>query len=193
MPRGGTRTGAGRPRWRRDAESCLRIDIRELARRNLLDRGHFGWNWSDSLGRSTGSVNAFTERHRLTLTFSSRGHGVTQNFDIERTPCPLGGARPWIRCCDCGRRVAILYFVDRRFTCRRCGRVSYLSQRQDAIGRSWLRQAKLERHLAEDWDRPSGMRWATYNRLLDRLAACAEERDGLIFGALQRLGLPDVW
>ena len=177
MAKGGSRYGAGRPGWHRKAESCLRLDVRALARRNLLGGGHFSWNWTNThTGEHVGAISAWVSQHRLELTYSTNGQPVAQTIGLERTPCRLGGSRPWLRCGQCHRRVAVVFFGGRIFACRRCSRVAYSSQSEDALGRGWRRQAKLEARLGENWTRPPGMRQATYERICERLFDCEDER-----------------
>jgi hypothetical protein len=128
---------------------------------------------------------------RLSVSYSSNGIPREQSLTIEKQPCHFGGTRPWLRCGDCGRRVAVVYFSGGRFTCRHCGRVSYRSQAEDAIGRAWLRQGKLEARLDEHWKRPRGMRHATYERILGGISDCEEQRDLAIYAHLLRLGFAD--
>lgn len=192
MAKGGNRYGAGRPGWRRTAEACLRIDVRELARRRLLACSWFSWSWTNSVtGEQSGSVSMGATHTRLSVSYSSNGIPREQSLTIEKQPCHFGGTRPWLRCGDCGRRVAVVYFSGGRFTCRHCGRVSYRSQAEDAIGRAWLRQGKLEARLDEHWKRPRGMRHATYERILGGISDCEEQRDLAIYAHLLRLGFAD--
>ncbi len=193
MGRGGMRYGAGRPGWRCKAESCLRLDVRELARRGQLRGGHFGWHWTNTAtGERSGSVAGWVEQHALVLTYSTDGTPVAQTIGLERTPCPFGGSRPWLRCGRCHRRVALIYFGGTNFSCRRCSRVAYSSQSEDAIDRAWRRQAKLECRLGPDGSRPKGMRLATYDRILDGISACEDRRDLGLAAFLLRAGLLDA-
>ena len=63
----------------------------------------------------------------------------------------------------------------------------YASQSEDSIGRSWLRQNRLEARLGDDWSRPMGMHQRTYDRLLERLWGCEDQRDCAIAAYLGRL------
>ena len=87
-------------------------------------------------------------------------------IQIERTPCHLGGSRPWFLCPACGRRCAILYPTR----CRLCLRLHYASE-----GKGWLDQRfqKAERIRARLGQtkggiaapvppKPKLMRWHTY-------------------------------
>ena len=188
MAKGGMRYGAGRPGWRRKAEASLRLDIRDLARRRLLGGGFFSWKWSNSYtGEEVGSISIRASQCHLELTYGINGRPVAQTIDLERAPCPYGGSRPWLRCDQCRRRVAVLFFGGRIFACRSCSRVAYSSQSEDVIGRGWRRQAKLEARLGENWTRPSGMRQATYERIRKRLLDCEDQRDEELYAFMTRM------
>ncbi len=188
MAKGGMRCGAGRPGWRRKAESCLRLDVRELARRDMLRGGHFGWHWTNtSTGERVGSISVWVRQHDMELTYSANDQPVAQTISLERTPCPFGGSRPWLRCGQCHRRVAVVFYGGRLFACRLCSRVAYSSQSEDAIGRGWRRQGKLENLLGENWTRLPGMRQATYKRIRERLFDCEEQRDTALYAFMTRM------
>ena len=121
------------------------------------------------------------------LPYSAGGHHIDECIRIERTDCNYGGSRPWFQCTRCYRRAAKLFLRGSRFACRKCHRLVYASQSQDAIGRSWLRQNRLEGRLGDDWSRPKGMHHQTYERLVERLLGCEERRDDAIAGFIGRL------
>lgn len=187
MGRGGLRFNAGRPGWRMKAEHCLRLDVRDLARRRLLGSGSFGWHWTDgSSGERVGSIEIEARGSELGLRYSIRGEPKAQRVPLSRTTCTFGGARPWFHCPRCDRRVAILYLTGGRFACRRCGQVAYASQSEDLCARTWRRQAKLEAKLGDDWRRPKGMHRATHERIMSRILACEEVRDSALAAFIDR-------
>jgi hypothetical protein len=98
---------------------------------------------------------------------------------IERTPCHLGGWRAWFLCPWCRRRCAILYGLsgDGYFACRMCLRLAYMSEAEDAAGRLWRKQRKLEARLAEDGGKPKWMRARTFERIYESIGAVEEARD----------------
>jgi len=193
MGTGGWRIGAGRPAWHFKAEHCKSLDIRRWQREGLLQDGRFGgWRWTDrESGEETGSigyqVRADSGVMYVTLDYSVAGRQINDCIRIERTTCNYGGSRPWFQCTRCYGRAAKLFLRGGRFACRKCHRLVYASQSQDAIGRSWLRQYRLEARLGDDWSRPRGMHYRTYDRLLERLLGCEEQRDGAIAAFLGRL------
>ena len=112
----------------------------------------------------------------MRLNYNSlNGAPVEQRVLILTTPCHYGGARPWLACPRCNRRVAVIYLRDGGFRCRHCNRVAYSSQQEDAIGRAWRKQAKLEVRLGEHWQRPKGMHHTTHKRTVERTIACARK------------------
>ena len=64
-----------------------------------------------------------------------------------------------------------------RFACRHCQRVSYASQSNDMLDRMWRKQSKIEARLGAHWQRPKGMRYKTYDRLMKELLACEDRRE----------------
>jgi len=190
MARGGYRYGAGRPGRKVKAEGCLRLDVRDLARRDLLQDGYcFSWRWTNHYtGESAGSISINVERHALALRFSCDERPTVQRVARVTTPCQFGGSRPWLCCPRCDGRVAVLYLRRAMFACRRCQGVSYASQSEDVVARSWRRQSKLEARLGPDWRRPKGMHRATRTRLLSAILQCEEVRDDALRAYAARLG-----
>lgn len=183
MGRGGSRYGAGRPPWRAKAEHCLRLDVRELARHKLLAGGTCSctWRWTNTVtSEASGSISLWVTADAVRLNFTTNEQPVQQHVPIVRTACNYGGTRPWFRCPRCDVRVAVLYMRGGRFICRHCGRISYASQSDDLIGRTWRLQQRLERRLDDHWARPRGMHRRTRERLLDGIFRCEELRDRAI-------------
>jgi hypothetical protein len=111
------------------------------------------------------------------LSYTLNGEPKTQRVPIQRTPCNYGGTRPWFACPHCLARVAVIYLRRGGFYCRRCARVAYYSQSEDACDRSWRIQRKAEAKLGENWARPKGMHHKTRERMLDIIWRCEELRD----------------
>lgn len=189
MGTGGMRWGAGRPGWHVKAEHCRSIDARRWAREGIL-RGprSGGWAWWVD-GEKTGSIGYASDGHAVTLTYALNGEPMRQRVPILSTPCTYGGKRLWFGCPRCGRRVAMLYLRTLGFGCRRCCQIAYASQSEDAIGRAWRKESKIERKLGDGWTRPKGMRQRTYERLLATVVDCEERRDAALVQFLSRLGL----
>jgi hypothetical protein len=191
MSRGGWRWGAGRPGWHLVEERCMRIDVRLWHRDGTLRDGYSGtWSWSRG-GDPWGSIAYDVEATTVVLRYSADGVPVTERVPRDRTPCRFGGWRPWFRCPRCAARVAVLYLRASRFACRACQRVAYASQSEDACGRAWRKQAKIEAKLGDGWRRPKGMHRATRARLLEVLFQCEEARDRELDAYMRRHRLVD--
>ena len=199
MGSGGWRFGAGRPGWKRKAGSSLAFDIRKVARRGLLVPGTaFTWHWTNGDGKRVGNIGVRVtgDPERLTLDYQwsvngSAPQGVQCSIAIERTPCFYGRNRPWLLCPKCGQRCGVLYFSGRGaglYACRNCVGITYASQCQDSVGRTWIKQRKIEGRLLDGWNKPKGMHWKTYDRLRDEVAGCDRKRNLALMSVMQRKG-----
>ena len=159
MGTGGMRFGAGRPGNKIKSENTKRLTIVRWHREGYLEAGRsFSWSWTCE-GHVTGTIGVRAYGDALMLDYSL-GSGdakrdASQRISIERTPCNFGKTRPWFVCPRCNRRSGVLFLRWGRFACRHCQRVAYASQSSDAMGRAWLKQAKIEARLGDDWTRPS--------------------------------------
>lgn len=179
MGKGGMRWGAGRPAHKGKAESLMRLDVRDLARRGALSAGHSGsWSWHNShTGEHTGSIGYRVDDGAVSLSYTLGGTPKSQRVPILRSPCNYGAPRPWFGCPHCSARVAVIYMRRGGFYCRKCSQVSYYSQSEDAIGRAWRVQQKAEAKLGEGWVRPKGMHGKTHERLLGIICWCEDMRE----------------
>lgn len=175
---GGSGSGAWQRRKRGTVEHHWPIRIGELHRAGALAAGtEADLIWGDPEA-PTGSIGLMAERERITLRYEARYDSgrATERFEVvarlDWTPCNFGGARPWFRCPTCARRVAVLFVVSTYIRCRHCARLSYSSQREVRTDRLNRRSDRLWRQL--DWgrdaygypDKPKGMHWSTYARLV---------------------------
>lgn len=199
MSRGGERRGAGRPRKHAKTAGKLSLDVRRLHREgHLAGRGRVTWQWSS--GASV-ALEASSDCVRLLYGYKDREgswHEVNQPVAIITTRCHFGGHRPWFSCPRCGARIAILYLWHEP-ACRTCARLTYLSQSEDAIARSWRRTEKIAARLGHETKplaapcRPKGMRRTTFERL--RAAWWNEEalRDRIIDEYIDRAQRMGAW
>ena len=193
--KGGSRYGAGRPGWRRKCEQSQALDIRQLHRRKLLYPGAgFSWKWTNNYGEPVGSVNIWVHEHQVTLSYQWTPRGsdpqsVICPIQIARTACTYGGNRSWFLCPRCWRRCAVVYFgaPGGHYSCRRCLRLGYMSEAEGAMDRLWRKQRKLEKRLGEDYEKPKGMHWRTYERMTEQISDIEEEKDGLFVVYAARL------
>lgn len=189
MGRGGMRHNAGRPGWHIKAEHCRRIDARRWQREGILAGGRAGtWAWTDAeTGEQLASIGYRSERGTVVLTYNLNDKPVRQWLPILHTPCHFGGLRQWFGCPGCARRVAVLFLRSSGFLCRHCNRVAYASQSDDAMGRAWRVQAKIESRLADGHERPKGMHMATHIKLMNEIIDCAERRNAALVAAFGRI------
>lgn len=198
MPKGGWRLNAGRPGGKGKVEHRTSLDVRWLQREGFLRPGHWcSLQWSRN-GETCASIRAALNFAGDCLTLSYRWtprDGEPVNVEcpvyLDTTPCHYGGGRTWFTCPQCGRRCAIVYFAGARFDCRRCLNLAYASQSDDAIGRMWREQRKIERKLsggAETWNhrKPKGMHQKTFDRLRHHVYDLEERREDLIDSVMAR-------
>lgn len=191
-------TGSGRRAshsGRSKAEDSMPLDIRKLNRAGALTPGRsVGWSWTVG-GHETGSIRIRVDTGGLTLSFlyGRRQELVTQWVMIQHTDYPFGGARPWFTCPSCSRRVALLFGRGRLFACRHCQRLAYASQSEEADDRALRRADRLRRRLG--WqpgvahgigDKPKGMHWRTFDRLVSEYDALVHES---LAGMARKFGL----
>ena len=181
MGTGGWRYGAGRPGWKAKAEHCRSIDVRDFHRKGLLNCSAGIWQWKNTeTGEIVSSMNFRADGRSVYLNYSVDDDPVNETIGLTQTACNFGAFRPWFRCPHCATRVAVLYLRHKRFLCRRCQKVAYRCQSQDAVGRSWLQQMKVEARLDEDWQRPKGMHRRTHDRLVSIILGCSDRREAEI-------------
>ena len=192
MGTGGTRCGAGRPSYKVKAEQLQRVEIGSWHRGGFLRAGcSFTWSWhrADEL---TGSIGVRVHgADSLALQYmvgsEDQRRDGSQTIRLSQTPCNYGDARPWFVCPVCQRRAGVLYLRAGRFACRHCQRVSYSSQSCDTLDRMWRKQSRLEARLGEHWTRPKGMRYRTYEAILDALDDCEVRRNTAFVETAARL------
>lgn len=173
-------------RWnfsgRSTTDSYRSIDVRRWAREGMLRPGRWaGWQWNRG-GEVVASITMRAEVDQVVLIYRHRCGGSQDWKDeqypvrIVRTPCNLGGSRPWFICpaVGCGRRVAILYGGG-IFACRHCYRLAYPSSRESAGDRATRRADRIRARLGWEpgilngnGDKPKWMRWRTFDRLTNQ-------------------------
>jgi hypothetical protein len=90
--------------------------------------------------------------------------------EVTSTPCNFGRERVWFVCPGCGRRCAILY----PWACRTCSGGRYESELLSPENRLMRKAFALRRRLGQTSgglfgffpDKPKGLHWSTYNRLV---------------------------
>ena len=193
-------------RWRYSAKATTNdyrtLDVRRWAQERMLRPGYWGgWKWTRD-GETVAWIRMRAEQDRVILIYRHRSGGSEWKDEeypvrIVRTPCNLGGERPWFICpaVGCRRRVAILYGGG-IFACRHCYRLAYASAREDVCDRAARRADKLRARLG--WEpgilngngsKPKWMRWSTFERLEaehDEFVGRSLQAAALKFGLLGR-------
>lgn len=162
----------------------VRLDVRWIQRQGYLMAGrsaNLGWTRN---GNEIASIQFRAESDHVSLNYRTRqndGEWAQMNYSvpIEWTPCNYGGQRAWFLCPTqgCGRRVAIL-FGGSVFACRNCYALAYECQRENGYDRAIRRADAIRNRLGWNTgianpigDKPKGMHWRTYNRLLTEYSA----------------------
>lgn len=173
---GGTKSG------RRGGSACTddmrSLDVRSLHREGLLTPGNtFGRSWMRHGETIAGIlISVYEDRALLSYWQSWRGSPwaeCSNTVMLKWTSCHFGGKRPWWECPFCARRVALLYSGRGSYACRRCFQLAYRCQRETEEDLASRRANKIRDRL--NWprgilnptgDKPKGMHWDTYYRLL---------------------------
>ena len=185
--------GYGSGRWRSHlrkatTDDMINLDVLFLHRRGGLALGAMSrWTWSRN-GKPFAAINTTAQsRDEIEFRYGTASKGKTEQHAypvrIEWTPCHFGGSRPWFHCPRCGRMVRILY-AGTIFLCRHCHRLAYECQREDLRNRLQRRARKARGRLnwngggpGDDWQKPKGMHWATFDRLSREVDRCDEAVD----------------
>lgn len=186
--------GSGSGMWYRYArkdsvENAIRLDIRYLKKREMLQGGThlLSWSWGggEEISRAFIRVHA-GERITVLCKWYDESIGrmetLNKTIRLAKTACPLGGARQWLVCPHCGRRMAALILDAPILACRHCLNLSYSSQNEDPAFRALRRRNKIADRLGFKDElesfmgkRPKGMHRTTFNRLVREM----EEADNL--------------
>lgn len=183
-PRVRARKGVPRVQNRFKVERHFPLDIRRLHRYGLLKPGTEGSVPLKSAdGRRIATASFLIAPSKLQVQLENVRCSVPTELCIERTPCPFGGTRPWLRCRICNSRRSILYGLDENgsFSCRKCMGLVYSSQDETKLQRLWRKQDRLEAKLIGKYRvaRPKGMHRCTYNRILTKLNSVLRKQEHL--------------
>jgi hypothetical protein len=201
--------GSGNHGGKPTVEDGLVLDLNRLIQQGTFRPGH-AWGgsivWSEvHSGRETARIGyeCFMGQEsgqvRLTYTITSPWSGEKHSSDywvqLATTPQPFGGRRWWWVCPRRGDLVSKLYKPNGRdrFASRKAHNIAYRSQRQSphdrALGRAFDRRRQLGSTGASgDYiPKPKGMRWATFDREMERVQRAESIVNGHIWALLQRL------
>jgi hypothetical protein len=175
------------------------LDIYALLRagsivRDAAKAGHF--IFSDAYSGAPRGRISFVSRLDarggwLRLLYSVDGKPQDYTIPLTTTPQPFGGCRWWFVCPSTRGRVCKLYLPPgaARFASRRAYRLGYRCQRETPADRALSREFKLRRQLGcehSEIRKPRWMRWATFDRELERLAWASGISDANFVAAAQR-------
>ena len=200
--------GSGRQGGRPTVESAWRFDIDALVRAGAIKPGAYVEgslylpSYDDELAIEFESSATNPRNSWLRLRYAIRDYWTGEQHQIDdkiylTASCPwFGGQRWWFVCPNENQRVRKLYLPRgaRRFRSRGAYRLAYASQRETVQDRARRRDDKLRRRLGDDRmdghypKKPSRMRWATYNRILDKLVAANSVLDEQLNKSVERLG-----
>ena len=190
---GGSRFGAGRPAHRPCETGFRSVDIRRFAREGLLARpGRHGWQWTeDGVKVASIGLRVDLDAHAIHFDYRQTVDGKARDIKftvwLETTACNFGGVRWWWRCPNCSRRCARLFLVTGGMGCQPCLKMSFASQREDAVGRSWRRTQKVEAALGFDGSPGRRMHRKTRERMYCALEREEDVRDAALVDGLARL------
>jgi hypothetical protein len=123
-----------------------------------------------------------------------QGEATRQTLEIVRAPCRFGGSRPFF-VCACERRTVKLFAAGTYFRCRRCYRLAYACQNEDALDRARRRAVKSRRRIGGNHEiddhlpfiKPKYMQARTFSRLYQ--SASRAKTDAILALAAQVEGL----
>ena len=178
---GGMNSGRRDQGGKKITEDCRSLDVSKLQRDGLLNNGKsFDWNWTCN-GEKMASIQLKVGENRVTLDYKHQSNGnewKSQNYPVmlEWTHCNYGGLRAWFKCPanGCGRRVAKLHIGSAGiFACSHCYQLAYACQRENADDRATRQAGKIRDRLGWEpgilnghGDKPKGMHWQTYQKLV---------------------------
>ncbi|MGZ8907689.1 MAG: hypothetical protein ACXW1U_18445, partial [Methylobacter sp.] len=160
---------------------------------------HLDWQWTRN-GEKVAAISVKVEIGQLRLIYSYRRNGDEwESLDypvcLQTTACHYGGERYWFTCpaAGCGRCVAVLFLGGKIFACRHCYRLAYKSQREAYDDRASRKADKIRAKL--NWqpgilnlpgDKPKGMHWKTYLRLMEEYRDYANQA---LLGMTAKMGI----
>jgi hypothetical protein len=189
---GGYLSGGGRGASR--CEAMHRIEINWMRENGYLNPGRWATtSWSRG-NEPTGSIGTGAHDGWLELVYRANDETIRDVVRYRRTQTNFGGWRDWFECPRCLRACGVLY-GGKYFRCRKCHRLTYSSQYEEAWERirskaDRIRKKLGDRHGISVGDlnpfppRPKGMHHRTYRRL---------ERQDLAYQELLALGFESAF
>jgi hypothetical protein len=200
--------GSGRSGGRATTEDGLSLSLSALLRDRQFRTG-CAWAgsvvWTNTttkepIGSIGYEVHLGRESGRVRLYYTMPGLNAERresdySIQLQTTPQPFGGRRWWFVCPGTGRRAAKLYLPRGAltFASRQAHRLAYRSQRENTYDRALRRAFKLRVRLGGRGRigdlilKPKWMRWPTYERKLEEIAAAEEVVDAQMLAFVQKL------
>ena len=195
-----------RPRHRACLQDGLKLDLNHLARKGIIKFGanigtrRIAWRHSHRGEVASGVISAdMTDSSHAWLRVAIGQ--LAQQITLVSRPRRLGGGQWYFVCPVTGGLAAVLWRPPgaSRFCSRKAwgGQVAYRSQFQSASDRAYSGKARIKARLIgdlnpEDWElppKPKWMRWATYNRYVERFDDYEERFDNALMAPVsKRLG-----
>src|SRR5258706_11245377 len=170
---GGYLSGGGRGAGK--CEAMHRIEMAWLRKQGYLNPGRWATiSWSRG-HEPTGRIGTRAHEGWLELNYSVNGEPIKDAVYYRRTRTNFCGWRDWFECPNCSRACSALY-GGKYFRCRRCYRLNYSSQYEEAWERLRGRAERVRKKLGDsagisvgDFNpfppRPKGMHHRTYAHL----------------------------
>ena len=174
-----------RARVRVCLQDGLKLDLNALAQRGFIKPGEnigvrgISWGNSHHGAIASGVITAdMTDPNHAWFRIAIGG--FVQQIAMVSRPRHLGGRQFFFLCPVTGRFATVLWMPPgaSKFCSRQAWgrRVAYRSQFQGASDRAYLGKERIKARLIgdldrEDWElppKPKWMRWATYNRFVER-------------------------
>jgi hypothetical protein len=202
-------TGSGNYGGRPTVEDALKLDLHHLIRTGSFRPGARvtgSLTWTDTYsGKQTAIIgyeaHMDEESGWVRLRYTTTNHWTDQQtqhdyrVQLTTTPQPLGGRRWWWVCPRRGDLVSKLYKPSggALFASRKAHRFAYRSQRQSpydrAISQAFKRRHRLgaEGGIGDPIEKPHGMRWATFDRKMQRIEAAEAVCNARLLRFVQKL------
>ena len=197
--------GSGRSGGRPTVESALSIDIGQMFRLGIFRRGgdrNCCWKWTDDYTGATAAEVVMCTRlsdeedpHVRLIHRESQATTADYRIDLKSSVQPYGGVRWWFICPITGMRVAKLRLPRGaiQFASRQAYCLGYYTQRASPRDRAIRRMHKMRKRLnlgpglQGEFEKPSRMRWETFDREVAKLNAMEARAYAYAAPAIQKL------
>ena len=170
--------GLGSGCYARDAKNTTEqyssVNISALRKQGVLNSGDCGFVPCYWWGELTAVIASEFRGGLLVLhcfrRYDDEWRTFSRQVGLDQTPCNFGGLRDWFLCPVCAERVGVLYAASNTFACRHCFDLTYQSTRDNDLVRPVKKQLRTIEKLGGTGsaipEKPKGMHWKTYNRLV---------------------------